>query len=52
MESSNPTLSNKVFSEAKVVGGSGDVMTIQGTVNKTLILLYSIWLVWAVLLWV
>ena len=50
MESSNPTLSNKVFSEAKVVGGSGDVMTIQGTVNKTLIL-FAILLATAIWTW-
>ncbi len=38
MESSNPTLNNKAFVEAQVVGGA-PTMTIQGTVNKTLILL-------------
>ncbi|MBI4309656.1 MAG: Bax inhibitor-1/YccA family protein [Candidatus Omnitrophica bacterium] len=37
MESSNPTLNNKVFTEARVYG-SGQTMTVQGTVNKTLIL--------------
>lgn len=37
MESSNPTLNKKFFSEAKV-SGSGQIMTIQGTVNKTIIL--------------
>lgn len=38
MESSNPTLNNKAFVEAQVIGGA-PTMTIQGTVNKTLILL-------------
>lgn len=38
MESSNPILNNKVFSNATVVGGA-PTMTVQGTVNKTLILL-------------
>lgn len=38
MESSNPTLNNKVFANAEVVGGA-PTMTIQGTVNKSLILL-------------
>ncbi len=38
MESSNPTLNNKAFVEAQVVGGA-PAMTIQGTVNKSLILL-------------
>ncbi len=38
MESSNPTLKNKIFENAQVVGGA-PTMTIQGTVNKTLIML-------------
>lgn len=38
MESSNPTFNNKAFTEAQVVGGA-PAMTVQGTVNKTLILL-------------
>ena len=38
MESSNPVLNNKAFTDAKVFGG-GATMTIQGTVNKSLILL-------------
>ncbi len=38
MESSNPTLNNKVFTEAKVFG-SGKTMTVQGTVNKAFVLL-------------
>ena len=38
MESSNPTLNNKNFVNAQVVGGA-PTMTIQGTVNKTFILL-------------
>ena len=37
MESSNPTLNSRVFTEARVVGG-GQTMTLQGTVNKTLIM--------------
>lgn len=38
MESSNPTLKNKIFENAQVVGGA-PTMTVQGTVNKTLIML-------------
>lgn len=38
MESSNPTLNNKNFIDAQVMGGQ-PAMTIQGTVNKTLVLL-------------
>ncbi len=38
MESSNPTLNNKVFDNARAMIGSGQTMTIQGTVNKTLVL--------------
>lgn len=37
MESSNPTLSSKVFSDARVAGGA-PAMTVQGAVNKTLAL--------------
>ncbi len=39
MESSNPTLNNKVFDNARAMVGSGETMSIQGTVNKTLVLL-------------
>ena len=39
MESSNPTLNNKVFDNARAMVGSGQTMTIQGAVNKTLVLL-------------
>ncbi|HLD87947.1 MAG TPA: Bax inhibitor-1/YccA family protein, partial [Candidatus Omnitrophota bacterium] len=39
MESSNPTLNSKVFDNARAVVGSGQTMTVQGTVNKALILL-------------
>ncbi len=38
MESSNPTLKNDVFSNARAAIGSGQTMTIQGTINKTFIL--------------
>ena len=36
MQSSNPTLNSRVFGQAKVAGGQ--IMTLQGTVNKSLIL--------------
>jgi len=36
MESSNPVLNNKTFTEARVSGGQA--MTVQGTVNKTFVL--------------
>ena len=38
MESSNPTLKGDVFSNARAVVGSGQTMTVQGTINKTFIL--------------
>ena len=38
MESSNPTLNNEIFAKARATVGSGQTMTIQGTVNKTFIL--------------
>ncbi|MBI3602526.1 MAG: Bax inhibitor-1/YccA family protein [Candidatus Omnitrophica bacterium] len=38
MESSNPTLNSGIFAKAKASVGSGETMTIQGTVNKTFIL--------------
>ncbi len=38
MESGNPTLNPKVFTDAKVFG-TAQAMTVQGTVNKTLVLL-------------
>ncbi len=38
MESSNPTLKGDIFSKARAVVGSGQTMTIQGTINKTFIL--------------
>ncbi len=37
MESSNPTLKSKIFTDARVFG-SGQSMTVQGTVNKTFVL--------------
>ncbi len=39
MESSNPTLKGDIFSKARAVVGSGQTMTIQGTINKTFVLL-------------
>lgn len=39
IRTSNPTLNDKVFTEART-GGYGEMMTIPGTVNKTLILLF------------
>jgi uncharacterized YccA/Bax inhibitor family protein len=45
MESSNPTLKGDVFSNARAVVGSGQTMTIQGTINKTFILLAVLLLV-------
>ncbi len=39
MRTSNPALGNNTFSSARAQGGQ-DVMTIQGTVNKTLFLLF------------
>ena len=38
MESSNPTLNSKVFDNARAMVGGGQTMTIQGAVNKTLVL--------------
>ena len=49
MQSGNPTLNPKVFSEAKVYG-AGQAMTVQGTVNKTLVLL-AVLMVTAVWTW-
>ena len=39
MRSGNPTLSGNAFSRAAATSTSGGVMTVQGTINKTLILL-------------
>jgi len=39
MESSNPTLNSKIFDNARAVVGTGQTMTIQGTVNKAFVLL-------------
>ena len=38
MESSNPTLNNSIFTKARANLGSGQTMTVQGTVNKTFVL--------------
>lgn len=48
MESSNPVLNNKVFTNAKVSGGQA--MTVQGTVNKTFVL-FGILMITAVWTW-
>jgi len=37
-QSSNPTLNGGIFAKARAVVGSGQTMTIQGTVNKTFVL--------------
>jgi len=39
MESSNPTLNERIFTKARAALGSGTTMTVQGTANKALILL-------------
>lgn len=38
MKSSNPTLNNSIFAKARAAVGSGETMTVQGTMNKTFIL--------------
>lgn len=38
METSNPTLNGGIFAKARAAVGSGQTMTVQGTVNKTFIL--------------
>ena len=35
MESSNPTLNGNVFAKTRAAVGSGETMTVQGTINKT-----------------
>jgi uncharacterized YccA/Bax inhibitor family protein len=38
MESSNPTLNNSIITKARAAVGSGQTMTVQGTINKTFVL--------------
>lgn len=49
MESSNPTMKSKIFENAQVIGGA-PTMTIQGTVNKTMVL-FAILLTASVATW-
>ncbi|MCP4271166.1 MAG: hypothetical protein GY781_04260 [Gammaproteobacteria bacterium] len=39
MRTANPTLNTKTFTGLRTTAGSADAMSIQGTVNKTVILL-------------
>ncbi len=38
METSNPTLNSRIFEKARASLGSGQTMTVQGTINKTFML--------------